>query len=46
MSNYLAIPDEEKATGIIWVVYPVVKGKEYWYKMYGVAEVQIRQTLN
>ena len=41
----LRIPDEEKAKGMMWVIYPVI---DEWFslRIIGFAELQIKQGKN
>ena len=39
----LRIPDEEKAKGMMWVLYPIIREG---FMIIGFAELQIRQGLN
>jgi len=41
----LRIPDEEKAKGMMWVIYPVIYDRCY-SEIMGFAELQIRQGRN
>ena len=41
----LRIPDEEKAKGMIWVIYPIVYCR-FSCKIIGFAELQIKQGWN
>jgi len=42
----LEIPDAVKATDIIWVEYPVIVFDWDIAKVYGIAELQIKQGVN
>ena len=41
----LRIPDEEKAKGMIWVLYPIIYDR-FYLKIIGFAELQIKQGEN
>ena len=44
--RHLAIPDSEKATGILWLVYLVIMRDWEWWIAYGEAELTIQQGIN
>ena len=41
----LRIPDEEKAKGMMWVIYPVIYDS-FYLEIIGYAELQIKQWRN
>ncbi len=41
--SVLRIPDEEKAKGMMWVIYPIIREG---FKILGFAELQIKQGVN
>ncbi|MBA7677607.1 hypothetical protein ES703_85867 [subsurface metagenome] len=41
--SILRIPDEEKAKGMMWVLYPIIREE---FKIIGFAELQIKQGKN
>ena len=41
----LRIPDEEKAKGMMWVLYPIINDR-FDLRIIGFAELQIRQGKN
>ena len=41
----LRIPDEEKAKGMMWVIYPIIYDR-FSLKIIGFAELQIKQGRN
>jgi len=41
----LRIPDEEKAKGMMWVIYPVIYDS-FYLEIIGFAELQIKQGQN
>ena len=41
--SVLRIPDEEKAKGMMWVIYPIIREG---FKILGFAELKIKQGVN